>query len=398
MLTIAQARARIRDAVRPCSRELVAIDRALGRYLTADFTARRPLPPHDNSAMDGFAVRSGDLPGQLQVLGTIAAGQPPGAELLAGQAWRIMTGAPMPTGADTVVIREEADDRGDTVHISESVTAGQNIRRTGEDVAVGACVVPAGTLLGPGEIGIMAALGQAAVAVYRRPRVVIMSTGDELVGVDVEPRPGQIVNSNAYALAAQVREAGGHPVANGIAPDRRDTLIAMLRRGLDADVFLTSGGVSVGDYDIVRSALEDIGVKLDFWKVAMKPGKPLAFGVAETGTLFFGLPGNPVSSMVAFELFARPALLAMQGALVTERPCARVTLTRAYRKRPGRAHIVRATVRRVGYERLEATPLAKQGSGMLSSMVGVDAFLEFPPEAGDVAAGDTVSAILLRAI
>lgn len=411
MLSIAQAQERILRTVRPRPSELVAIDRALGRYLAADVVARRPLPPYDNSAMDGFAVRIADLPGELRIAGTIAAGHPVADEVAPGHAWRIMTGAPTPEGADAVVIREDVDDRGDVVAIPQSVSEGQHIRRLGEDVAVGECVVPAGTRLGPGEIGVIAALGHAAISAHQRPRVAIMSTGDELVGVDVTPGPGQIINSNAYALAAQVREAGGVPIANGIAPDRQDDTVAMLRRGLQADVFMTSGGVSVGEFDIVRSAFQEVGVELDFWKVAMKPGKPLAFGVADTGTLFFGLPGNPVSSMVVFELFARPALLAMQGATRTERPRVRVTLTRPYRKRPGRAHLVRARVRRVppaesnaesasghAYERLEATPLSKQGSGMISSMVDIDALVEFPAEAGDTPAGAQLSAILLRAV
>lgn len=404
MLTIAQASALIQAAVRRCASELVDLDRSLDRFLAADIVATRSLPPHDNSAMDGYAVRCADVPGELAVAGTIAAGHPPGAKLAPGQAWRIMTGAPVPAGADAVVIREEAAALDDTVRIEVAAQAGQNIRRTGEDVATGDCVVSSGTRIGPGEIGIMAALGHAAVLVCRRPKVVIMSTGDELVGVDVVPGPGQIVNSNAHALAAQVRAAGAEPVANGIAPDRRETLVAMLRRGLDADVFLTSGGVSVGDYDIVRAAFKELGVELDFWKVAMKPGKPLAFGMSETGTLFFGLPGNPVSSMVVFELFARPAILAMQGARDIERPRALVTLAGSYHKKPGRTHFVRARVRRVtrddgtGEQYLEATPLAKQGSGMLSSMVGIDALLEFPVESEGAGIGDRISAILLNPV
>lgn len=406
MLTVEQAQARIMAAVRQSASELLSVERALGRYLATDIVAGRQLPPCDNSAMDGFAVRTADVPGELHVLGTIAAGQTPGAELQPGQAWRIMTGAPTPAGADAVVIREDADDRGDTVALSEPARVGQNIRRGGNDIARGTRVLSAGTRLGPGEIGLLAALGHAAISVYQRPRVAIMSTGDELVGVDVVPRPGQIVNSNAYALAAQVREAGGQPIANGIAPDRREIMVAMLRRALDTDIFLTSGGVSAGDFDIVRAAFADIGVALDFWKVAMKPGKPLAFGIAETGALFFGLPGNPVSSMVVFELFARPAVLAMQGAAIVHRPRAQVTLTGPYRKKLGRAHFVRARIRRVAstapdqspYEMLEATPLAKQGSGMLSSMVGIDALLEFAAESAGAEAGERVSAILLRPV
>ena len=408
MLSIAEATARIQELVgqRSSKPEMVPIDRALGRILARDITARRPLPPLDNSAMDGFALRSCDVPGQLSVLGTIAAGDPPGATLGAGQAWRIMTGAPLPAGADTVVIREDAVATREQVTVAETSALGDNIRRAGEDIGIGDLAVAAGARIGAGEIGLMAALGHAVVPVSRQPRVAIMSTGDELVGVDVVPGPGQIVNSNAYALAAQVREAGGIPVPAGIAPDRLGVLVDMLRAGLECDVLLTSGGVSVGDFDHVKRAFADVGVNLDFWKVAMKPGKPLAFGASATGTLVFGLPGNPVSSMLSFEIFARPALLALQGATRTQRVRAQVRLTTPYRKRVGRTHFVRARLQRVSgtgqpadaAQHLVATPLAKQGSGMISSMVGADALLEIPAEVERVAAGAWVSAILLTAV
>lgn len=397
MLTVAQASARIRAAVQPLPAEIVAIDRAFGRFLATDVVAGRTLPPWDNSAMDGFAVRAADVPGTLPVASTVAAGHAPDAKLAPGTAIRIMTGAPLPAGADAVVMREDADDRGDSVAIALSVRPGENVRRAGEDVAPGDVVVGAGTRLGAGEIGLLAALGHAVVKVRRRPRVAIMSTGDELVGVDVVPRPGQIVNSNAYALAAQVREAGGEPIHAGIAPDNPNTLVAMLGTGLQADVLLTSGGVSVGDFDHVKAAFADAGVTMDFWKVAMKPGKPLAFGVTADVRPVFGLPGNPVSSMVVFELFARPALLAMQGAAEVDRPRARVVMASAYAKKPGRAHYVRATLERDG-DTLRAVPMAKQGSGMLSSMVGVHALVELDKDSAGVAAGERAPALLLRAV
>lgn len=403
MLTVQQASERIRAAVQQLPWELVAIDEAMHRFLATDIEATRPLPPCDNSAMDGFAVRADDVPGELPVLGTIAAGHLPDAILRPGHAWRIMTGAPMPRGADAVVIREHVDDMTARARFDRSATRGQNIRNAGEDIAIGARVAARGTHLGPGEIGLLAALGNATVRVHRRPRVAIISTGDELVGVDTVPGPGQIVNSNAYALAAQVRDAGGVPIVAGIAPDLPDVMAAMFRRGLDADVLLTSGGVSVGDFDHVKSVFATLGVSMDFWKVAMKPGKPLAFGVSEAGKLVFGLPGNPVSSMVVFELFARPALLAMQGATSIDRPRAFVSLATTYDKQPGRAHFVRARLHRKrplseDAETLVATPLAKQGSGMLSSMVGVDALLHIPANSAGAAAGERVSAILLRPV
>jgi molybdopterin molybdotransferase len=397
MLTVREASARIRAATAPLPAEIVAIDRALGRFLAQDVVAGRVLPPWDNSAMDGFAVRSRDVPGVLPVAGTIAAGHSPGAVLAPGTALRIMTGAPLPAGADAVVIREDVDDRGDSAAIAVSARPGENIRRAGEDVTLGSAVLSAGARLGAGEIGLLAALGNAVITVGRRPRVAIMSTGDELVGVDVTPGPGQIVNSNAHALAAQVRQAGGVPIHAGIAPDEPGLLVAMLKKGLQADVLLTSGGVSVGDFDHVKDAFMDAGVSMDFWKVAMKPGKPLAFGVTDAGTPVFGLPGNPVSSMVVFELFARPALLAMQGAGAVDRPRVDVVLDLPYRKPPGRAHYVRARLERRG-DTLHAAPLARQGSGMLSSMVGVHALLELDKDTGDVAPGQRVPALLLENI
>lgn len=397
MLTVSEARARIQAAVRPLPGEIVAIDDALGRWLARDIMASRDLPPCDNSAMDGFAVRAQDVPGTLPVAGTIAAGHVPGRALVPGTALRIMTGAPMPPGADAVVIREDVDDRGDAASFPDRAIIGQNVRVRGEDVAAGEVVLSAGTHVGPGEIGLLAALGHAVVPVGKRPAVAIMSTGDELVGVDVVPRPGQIVNSNAYALAAQVREAGGVPVHAGIAPDDRQILVTMLAQGLAADVLLTSGGVSVGDYDHVKAAFADAGVDVDFWKVAMKPGKPLVFGVTATGQPVFGLPGNPVSTMVVFELFVRPALLAMQGAGVLDRPRVEVVLTTGYHKSPGRAHLVRARLERRG-DTLFATPLVKQSSGALSSMVGVDALLDIDKDAGSLAPGERVWALLFRAV
>jgi molybdopterin molybdotransferase len=398
MLSVAQAKQRIRQALPAPAFEAVSIDEAGGRFVASEVVSGRALPPWDNSAMDGFAVRAAELPGTRPVAGTSAAGDRPDAVLPAGAVLRIMTGAPVPRGADAVVMREEVDDRGEQAVFAGGARAGQHIRRAGEDVAVGAAVVAAGARLGPGEIGILAAIGCARIEVARRPRVAILSTGDELVDVGVEPGPGQIVNSNAYALAAQIREAGGEPLHRGVAPDRREAIVTAVREALEAaDALVTCGGVSVGDYDFVKEAMDEVGVALDFWKVAMKPGKPLAFGVTGDGKPVFGLPGNPVSAMVVFELFARPSLLAMQGARHPERPVTPVVLERGYRKEPGRAHYVRAVLRRDG-DRLLATPHPKQGSGMLSSMVGIDALVEIAAEAGDLAPGTTAPALLLAAI
>jgi molybdopterin molybdotransferase len=408
MLTVTEASARVLAAVRPLAAELVPIDQAQGRVLAHAITSGRDLPPWDNSAMDGFAVRSADLPGILPVAGTVAAGHAPGIALAPGTALRIMTGAPLPAGADAVVMREDSEElpgelsgelpgaAGARVRLAAPAQPGDNVRRRGEDVAVGQPALDAGTCLGAGEIGFLAALGHGMVRVARRPRVAILSTGDELVSVDVPPRPGQIVNSNLYALAAQVRDAGAVPVNAGIAPDRPDDLLLRIREALAADLLITSGGVSVGDFDFVKDALAAAGVSMDFWKVAMKPGKPLAFGATAAGGLVFGLPGNPVSSMVGFELFVRPVLLAMQGARELHRPRAPVTITSDYGKQPGRAHFLRATLRRQG-DSLLADLHPRQGSAMLSSMVGTHALVVVPAESGDVAAGTRLEALLLRA-
>lgn len=397
MLSVPEATQRIQEAIAAARRpgaERVGIADVLGRFLARDIVAGRTLPPWDNSAMDGFAVRACDVPGTLPVTGIIAAGDAPGVELQPGTALRIMTGAPMPRGGDTVAIREDVADHGDRAEFAQPAGVGDNVRPAGEDVALGDVVLRQGARLGPGEIGLLAALGHATVPVGARPRVAIMSTGDELVGVDVTPRPGQIVNSNAYALAAQVRSAGGVPVPCGIAPDDRDTLVTMFGEALEADVLVTSGGVSVGDFDHVKAAFGDAGVEMDFWKVAMKPGKPLAFGIAGSGTPVFGLPGNPVSSMVVFELFVRPALLAMQGAAVVQRPVIEVVLGCSYRKRAGRAHYLRARIVHQGGV-IRADPLTKQGSGTLTSMVGVDALVVIDRDATEVAEGARAPAILL---
>jgi molybdopterin molybdotransferase len=224
-----------------------------------------------------------------------------------------------------------------------------------------------------------------------------LSTGDELVDVHTSPGPGQIVNSNAYALAVQVREAGGIPIQVGIAPDDRARLVEMMRTGLETDALVTSGGVSVGEFDFVKDAFAEAGVEMGFWRVAMKPGKPLAFGVGAAGTPVLGLPGNPVSSLVSFELFGRPALLAMQGALRVERARVEVVLDSRYDKRPGRAHFLRSKLTRVGDE-LHAAPHPKQGSGMLTSMLDVDALVEVARDSGTVEAGTRLPAWLLRPV
>jgi molybdopterin molybdotransferase len=397
MLNVSEAGRRILERVRQLGAEEVALTDARGRFLAETLRVERALPPWDNSAMDGFAVRAADLAGaaELPVVGAMAAGSRPGTTLPAGAAMRIMTGAPIPDGADAVVIREEVEDRGATARFAARVNAGDNIRRAGEDLAPGDDVIAAGCALGPGEIGVVAALGRARVPVGRRPRVAVLCTGDELCPVGQEPEPGQIFSSNEHALQAQVAEAGGLVARAELVPDDRARTEEALRAALACDVVVTSGGVSVGDRDHVREALGAAGVAIDFWKVAMRPGKPVVFGVAPGGALCFGLPGNPVSSLVSFELFVRPALLAMQGAREVQRPRAEVVLVRPARKQPGRAYYLRAALSRRG-DVLEADLHGKQGSSMMSSLVGVDALVELAAELGDVPAGARCPALLLR--
>ncbi len=397
MLSVAEARRRILERARPLEAVAVPLAEALGRFLAEPITAGRALPPFDNSAMDGFAVRAADLPGELPVAGAIAAGAAPGQVLAPGSALRIMTGGPLPRGADAVVMREDADDRGDRVHFASPAVAGQHVRRAGEDIAAGSAVLAAGARIGPGEIAVLASLGLAAVRVGRRPRVSILATGDELCRLGDPPRPGQIISSNEHALAAQSREAGAEVIRIQLVPDDRAATEAAFIAALDGDVVVSSGGVSVGDHDHVRAAMDAVGIAIDFWKVAMRPGKPVTFGVAGGGALCFGLPGNPVSSLVSFELFVRPALLALAGAAELERPRAEVVLADPIGKAPGRALYLRAAITRRG-DRLEATPHAKQGSGMLSSLVGVDALVEVAAELGDQPAGARCPALLLRTV
>jgi molybdopterin molybdotransferase len=298
-----------------------------------------------------------------------------------------------------VVILEDAQVDGDRVTLP-AAAVGDNVRRAGEDVATGERALPAGLRLDPGALALLAALGLPTVLVAWRPRVAILATGDELVDVSDELEPGQIVDSSAHALIAAVRAAGGEPSYLGVVRDQRTTVAEALADALEHDAVITTGGVSAGAHDHVKGALEDAGVTLELWKVAMKPGKPLAFGVAERGrsraTPVFALPGNPISTMVAFELFVRPALLAMQGAAQIERPRAPVHVAEGYRKPAGRAHYLRARVERDG-ERLVAHLHPKQGSAMMSSMIGAHALVEVHAEVTEIAPDGLATAILLEA-
>ncbi|MEO6772289.1 MAG: gephyrin-like molybdotransferase Glp [Kofleriaceae bacterium] len=395
MHSVEGALAAVIERVQRLASERVAIREAHGRITAVDRVAPRSLPGFDNSAMDGYAVRAADLPGVFPVVATVGAGQVMQTAVPERAAVRIFTGAPMPAELDTVVIQEDAEAEADHVRLPEQ-ELGANIRKIGEDIAEGELAVPAGTRLGAGALGLCAALGLAELAVVRRPRVAIIATGDELVDVSTVPGPSQIVDSSAHLLPAMIREAGGVATYIGIAKDDPITMAALIASALDHDVVITTGGISVGDRDHVRAALAAAGIELELWKVAMKPGKPFSFGINGRVPVF-GLPGNPISTYVAFELFVRPALLAMQGCSAIQRPRVPVSVVRGYRKAAGRTHFIRARVERNG-EHLIAHPHPKQGSAMLSSLIGCNALVELPADATEIAPNSLVNAILLEAV
>lgn len=371
---------------------------ALGRVLAEPVVSRLELPPWPNSSMDGYAIRSEDTRGgsaELAVVGRIVAGALPPRPLRAGEAMRIFTGAPLPEGADAVVPQEDVDADGARITVPRRVDAGAHVRPAGEDIRAGDVVVGPGHVVGPAEIGLLATLGYTRVRVYRRPRVAILSTGNELADLGTEPGPGQIPNTNTYSLMAQVLEAGGEPMSLGVVPDRLEAIVERLRWGRASDVLVSSAGVSVGELDLVREALTQCGAELHLWKVAMRPGKPITFGSIE-GRPVFGLPGNPVSAMVTFELFVRPALRRMQGCRAVERPRIVVPALEPIANPGGRRGYLRVTLARDG-EDYGARLTGGQGSGILRSMVLADGLAVVPPGT-TVAPGERVEVIVLRAL
>lgn len=361
---------------------------ALGRTAAGDVTSGDDVPGYANSAMDGFAVRSGDglaAGTELRVVADIPAGSTATVTIGAGEAARIMTGGLMPGGADTVVQVEHTSAADGRVRLLAEVTAGENVRPAGEDLRRGATVVRAGDVIGPAHLGLLAAAGVPRVPVARRPRVAILATGSELVMPDEPVSVGRIRNSNAYTAYGQVLEAGAVPVMLGIARDDRNETARLLGAALDEDVAITSGGVSVGDYDFVKAVQEELGVQRRFWGVRTKPGKPLAFGVKDD-TLVFGFPGNPVASMTSFEVFTRPAILSMLGRPAIWRPWFQATLTEPQKGCKDRPELRRCVIEERDGEHFVRTT-GPQGSGVLSSMALADGLLllgtDFPgAEAG----------------
>lgn len=382
----------------PLSAEAVALDDALGRALAQDLFAASELPTFDNSMVDGYAVRqasvgaaSPECPLSLPVVMEIAAGGWPTRALRPGEAARIFTGAPIPEGCDAVVMVEdtEEDDEDESRVTLRDPGSATFIRRRGSDLALGALALPKGITLGPGELGVLAALNQAHVLCSRRPRVGVLSTGNELIPVGPQPLgPGHIRDSNAPALAAAIRGAGGIVLAHTHARDTPQEVAAALEALSGCDVILSTGGVSVGDHDHVKAVLEQQG-SLSFWRVAIKPGKPLAFGQLGS-TLFFGLPGNPASSLVTFELFVRPVLRKLAGHRQIQRPIFPATLATALPHSEGRREFVRASL-----DGSLATPTGAQTSHRTASMAGADVLLIAHEDHGDYAAGSVLPALLI---
>jgi molybdopterin molybdotransferase len=401
MLTVDEARAKVLDSIARLEEVEMPLLEALGLNLAQDAVASYHIPPFDNSAMDGYAVRAGDVAGaspggpvELAVLGDLPAGYTADTAVGERQALRIMTGAPMPVGADTVVPVESTRVEGELVLILEGLPAGSHVRLMGEDVKTGETVMEAGTAIGPAELGMLASLGYARPRCFRRAVAGIISTGDELVGVEEELAPGKIRDSNSYTVYGMVREAGGEPLRLGVVRDEAALLERTILDNLDrVDLFITSGGVSVGDYDMVKDVLGKLG-EMNFWKVAMRPGKPQAFGHIG-GKPLFGLPGNPVSVMVSFEQFVRPALRKMMGCRELFRPEVTAVLDSPLGRKTGRTEFIRVIVEwREGAYHTRAT--GPQGSGILTSMVLGNALAILPEDVGRLEPGAEVTIQLLR--
>jgi molybdopterin molybdotransferase len=385
LLSIDEALARVLARVQPLEAEEADVAEAAGRVLAEAALAAVDLPPFPSSAMDGFALRAADTPGTLAVVGHVAAGSPSGRPLGAGEAMAISTGGVVPDGADAVVPIEDVETRDSTVAVAAAVSRLANVRPRGGDLAAGDPVVPAGTRLGAAQVGALAAAGVARVRCARRPRVAVLVTGSELRGPGEPLGPGEIHDSNGVILAAQIASAGGEAKRLPAVRDDEAATREAIARGLEADVLVTTGGVSVGEHDLVRSVESELGLEEVFWGVAVRPGKPIAFGVRGR-TLAFGLPGNPVSALVGFELFVRPALLALQGAAVPEPVFRPGRLAAPVRRNPVRDSLVRARTR-LGAEAVELEPLRGQESHMIARAAAADALVFVERGEGEAAVG-----------
>ena len=381
--------------------EACPLEGALGRALGEEIIAPHNVPPFDNSAMDGYAVRAVDTvdarpdkPVRLVISQTIPAGTVETRRIVEDQAAKIMTGASIPEGADSVIQQEVTEEKDGFVLVFEPAKRGKNIRKAGEDVMGGERVLKAGTVLRPPEIGLMASFGIPELKVHRLPRVAILSTGSELVEVGKPLLPGQIHNSNSYSLRALCQQIGIEPTVLGIVIDDYEETKRLMLQGLEYDVLVTSGGVSVGEFDFIKDVQDELGVERRLWGVAMKPGKPLAFGVRGQ-TLVFGLPGNPVSSMVSFELFVRPAILRLMGYRQTTRPSYSAIISEDVSNPDGRVYVIRVRAWREG-SMWHVSSTGAQGSGMLKSMVGANGLALVPGGPRGTRAGEEVEFLLLH--
>ena len=400
MIPVDEALDKILSHVLPLGFEKVSLLDALGRVIGEDIYAKRNIPPLDNSAMDGYALKSEDVrmasqnhPVRLVVIEDLPAGFISTKTVEKGKAIRIMTGAPIPKGADTVIPVEVTKKEDGFVLIFNAAGPGENIRESGEDVKQGDRVISRGDLVRPAEVGMLASVGRSFVSVYQRPLVAILCTGDELVDVDGDLNEVKIISSNSYTIGAQVKDCGAIPLQLGIAKDRKEEIEEKLRQGIRADVLISSAGVSVGDYDFVKDVMKHLGTEMVFWKVAMRPGQPLAFGTMG-GKPVFGLPGNPVSSMISFEQFVRPALLKMMGCRHIFRPLVEAVLREEIKKMAGKRYFIRGSI---SFENNQyvVTTTGEQGSGMLRSMVRANGLIVIPEDQEIVRAGEKVRVQLL---
>lgn len=396
MPTFEEAREIILTSIRPLGIERELLLNSLGRIIAENIVAPWDMPLYDNSAMDGYAVRASSCttPTTLKITGYIPAGGIASSVVIPGCAVKIMTGAPIPPGSDAVVPVEDTEEKNGEVQITAPVERHQHIRFKGEDVATGETIIPAGTILRPPGISMLASFGKVVVPVYRRARVAILSTGDELIELGEQISSGKIINSNALSLAAAIKEIGAEPVILGIARDNRESHMEKMAEGFKADALITSAGVSAGDRDLVRECLSDMGVRQVFWKVGIKPGGPTAFGMNGDKPVF-SLPGNPVSTMITFEEFVKPALLKMMGHRKVIKPFVKVTLAEDVRKKPGKVHFLRVRLM-MGKEGYLATTSGDQNTGILKTMLQADALVFLPADRSSFSAGEEVDAHILN--
>jgi len=400
MISVEKALKTILASARLMGTEKINILDAQRRAIAENIYAGRDIPSVDNSAMDGYALRAADTKGAtpkkpvwFKIIEEIPAGKIPRKKLRSKEAARIMTGAIIPGGADAVIRQENTRREGNLVAVLTPVARKTDIRFAGEDVRKGELVIHKNSVLGAAQIGMLAALGKKSVLVYKKPRVAIMATGDELVDIDTNPSPGKIVNSNSYSLATLVDDCGGVPVILGITRDNKSALKQKFSTALKNDVIISSGGVSVGDYDLVKDIMVNMGNSMYFWQVAMRPGKPLAFGAIK-GVPLFGLPGNPVSTMVSFEQFVRPYLLKIQGHRNIFRPVLKAISVENLEKKAGVKNFLRAIVKREKDKYIVKTT-GNQGSGILKSMVTANALIILGEKETKIKKGDKVTVQLL---